>query len=94
MKKMQLSMTDAEKKAWRIMLITSQANTPPKLPKNRNTEKVQGVQVAMFRISDANMIAQFGSAVLPILNPKNVLAQKLIRQAHTIKKLQYHPIHN
>ena len=93
MKKMQLSMADAKKEAWRMMLITSQVNTPPKVSKNTKTEMIQGVQVAMFRISDENMNALFGSAVLPTLNPKDVLAQKLMRQAHTIKKYDFHPIH-
>jgi hypothetical protein len=58
-----------------MMLITSQSNTPPKIGKNTKTEMIQGVQVAMFRISDENINALFGSAVLPALNPKDVLAQ-------------------
>jgi hypothetical protein len=93
MKKMQLNMADAKKEAWQIMLITSQFNTPPKIGKNTKTEMIQGVQVAMFRISDKNMNALFGSTILPTLNPKDVLAQKLMRQAHTIKKYDFHPIH-
>jgi hypothetical protein len=93
MKKLQISMSDARKETWRMMLITSQSNTPPKIGKNTKTETIQGVQVAMFRISDENMNALFGSAVLPALNPKDMLAQKLMRQAHTIRKYDFHPIH-
>jgi hypothetical protein len=93
MKKIDMTMGEAKKEAWRMMLITSQSNTPPRASKTTKTETIQGVLVAMFRISDANMMALFGSAVLPILNPKDDLAQKLMRQSHTVKRHDYHPIH-
>ena len=72
MKKIDITMGEAKKEAWRMMLITSQNNTPPRASKSTKTEVIQGVLVAMFRISDANMMALFGSAVLPILNPHSV----------------------
>ena len=61
----------------------SQTNSPLRASKNTKTETIQGVLVAMFRISDANMMAPSGSAVLPMLNPKDDLAQKLMRQSYT-----------
>jgi hypothetical protein len=74
MKKINIFMAEAKKEVWRMMLITSQTNTPPRASKTIKTETLQGVLVVMFRISDANMMALFRSAVLPMLNPKDDLA--------------------
>ena len=93
MKKLHLSMGDARKEAWRMMLITSQHNTPPRFGKNQRTEMIQGVQVVKFRVSEGTMDALFGASILPVLNPKDILSQKLMRQAHTVKKYDFHPIH-
>ena len=85
LKKTPINMREARKEAWRIMLITSQNNLPPKTGKQTRTEIVQGVTVATFRIAEQEMIGIYGTNCLPILNPREPLAQKLMKEAHTIK---------
>ena len=93
MNKLDISLGDARKEAWRLMLITSQSRNPPKPNKSTRTETIQGVQTAIFRILDPDIKILFGTEALPILNQKDELAQKLMKQAHTVKSHDYHPIH-
>ena len=60
-------MKESKKEAWRMMLITSQDNMPPKAGKQTRTETIQGVLVATFRIGEHKTI---GTNCLPILHPK------------------------
>ena len=75
------------------MLITSQSWIPPMPNKTTRTEITEGVQTAILRISDPDMKILFRTEALPILNPKDELAKKLMKQAHTVKSHDYHPIH-
>ena len=84
-------MREARKEAWRIMLITSQNNLSPKVGKQTRTEIVQGVTVATFRVGEQEMIGAYGTNCLPILNPREQLAQKLMKEAHTIKGYDFQP---
>ena len=61
MKKLDISLGDARKVAWRLMLITSQSRNPPKPNKSTRTAIIQGVQTAIFRIPDPDMKILFGT---------------------------------
>ena len=76
-----------------MMLIKSQTNLEPNTLKSTTVKKVEGVKVGVFRVSEPNMNRLFGTPYLPLLNPKEELAQKLMQQAHTTRKHDYHPVH-
>ena len=86
MKKLDISLGDARKEA-------SQSRNPPKPNKSTRTAIIQGVQTAIFRIPDPDMKILFGTEALPILHPRDELAEKLMKQSHTVKSHDYHPIH-
>ena len=58
----------------------------PHALKSTTVREIHKVKVAIFRISDHNMNALFGTPMLPILNPREELAQKPLQQAHTTQK--------
>ena len=57
------------------------------------TAIIQEVQTAIFRIPDPDMKILFGTEALIVLNPRDEVAQKLMKQSHTVKSHDYHPIH-
>ena len=93
MKKKPINLGEARKEVWRMMLIKSQDNMPPQALKSTTIKEIHKVNVAIFRIADRNMDALFGSPMLPILNSKEEMTQRLMQQVHTTHKNDYHPIH-
>ena len=74
MKKIPITLAEARKEAWKMLLIKSQANMEPQTLRSTTIKEVHKIKVAVFRISEHNMNTQFWTSVLPILIPKEELA--------------------
>ena len=67
---------------WRLMLITSQKEEEPQTQKGYVYDEVKGVKSIKLRIAINNAMDIWGTRVLPVINGKSELGQKLIREAH------------
>ena len=64
------------------MLITSQKGQEPQNQKGYVYDDVKGVKAIKLRIATNKAMDIWGTRILPVINGKSELGQKLIREAH------------